>query len=40
MKKYKISIDPEAKQDLIELHIYVASNDSISMADKLLDAIE
>jgi toxin ParE1/3/4 len=40
MKKYKVLIDPQAKQDLNELFIYVASNDGISMADKLLDAIE
>ena len=40
MKKYKVLIDPQAKQDLKELFIYVAANDSISMADKLLDAIE
>ena len=40
MKKYKVLIDPQAKQDLKELFIYVALNDSISMADKLLDAIE
>ena len=40
MKKYKVLIDPQAKQDLIELFIYVALNDSISRADKLLDAIE
>ncbi len=40
MKKYKVLIDPQAKQDLKELFIYVALNDGTSMADKLLDAIE
>ncbi len=40
MKKYKVLIDPQAKQDLKEIFIYVALNDGISMADKLLDAIE
>ena len=40
MKKYKVLIDPQAKQDLKELFIFVALNDGISMADKLLDAIE
>ena len=40
MKKYKVLIDPQAKQDLRELFIYVALNDGISRADKLLDAIE
>ena len=40
MKKYKVLIDPQAKQDLKELFIYAALNDSISLADKLLDAIE
>jgi toxin ParE1/3/4 len=40
MKKYKVLIDPQAKQDLKELFIYVALNDGTSMADKLLDGIE
>jgi len=40
MKKYKVLIDPQAKQDLKELFIYVALNEGISMVDKLLDAIE
>ena len=40
MNKYKVLIDPQAKQDLKELFIYVALNDGVSMADKLLDAIE
>lgn len=40
MKKYKVLIDPKAKQDLKEIFIYVSINDSISSADKLLNAIE
>ena len=40
MKKYKVLIDPKAKQDLKEIFLYVAINDSLSSADKLLDAIE
>lgn len=38
--KYKVLIDPLAKQDVKEIFLYVASNDSISSADKLLDSIE
>lgn len=40
MKKYKVLIDPQAKKDLQELLIYVAANDSISSAEKLLDKLE
>lgn len=38
--KYKVLIDPLAKQDMKEIFLYVASNDNISSADKLLDSIE
>ena len=38
--KYKVIIDPQAKQDLEEIFIYVAMNDCFSSANKLLDAIE
>jgi len=38
--KYKVLIDPFAKQDMKELFHYVASNDSISAAEKLLNSIE
>lgn len=38
--KYKVLIDPKAKQDLKDIFIYVAINDSLSSANKLLDAIE
>ena len=38
--KYKVLIDPLAKQDMKEIFLYVSSNDSISSADKLLDSIE
>ena len=38
--KYKVIIDPQAKLDLKEIFIYVALNDSIQSANKLLDALE
>jgi toxin ParE1/3/4 len=38
--KYKVIIDPQAKLDLKEIFIYVAVNDSIQSANKLLDALE
>ena len=38
--KYKVLIDPLAKQDMKEIFLYVTSNDSISSAEKLLDSIE
>ncbi|MEW6652012.1 MAG: type II toxin-antitoxin system RelE/ParE family toxin [Bacteroidota bacterium] len=38
--KYKIIIDPQAKLDLKEIFIYVAMNDSIHSANRLLDALE
>lgn len=38
--KFKVLIDPQAKQDLIEIFIYVTMNDSPESANKLLDAIE
>ncbi len=38
--KYKVLIDIQAKQDLKEILIYVSLNDSISAANKLLDALE
>ena len=40
MRKYKVLIDPETKQDLKEIFIYVATNDSITAADKLLESLE
>ncbi len=40
MKKYKVLIDPQAKEDLLEIFYYISINDSISAADKLLTAIE
>jgi toxin ParE1/3/4 len=40
MKKYKILVDPQAKKDLQEIFIYVATTDSISAAEKLLDKLE
>jgi toxin ParE1/3/4 len=38
--KYKVVIDPQAKQDLKEIFVYVAVNDSIESANKFLDALE
>jgi toxin ParE1/3/4 len=38
--KYKVIIDPQAKLDLKEIYIYVAVNDSVQAANKLLDALE
>ncbi len=40
MKKYKVLIDPEAKRDLKEIFLYIALNDSVSYANKLLDSLE
>ena len=38
--KYKVLIDPQAKQDLKEIFIYVALNDCLESANKLLDSLE
>lgn len=38
--KYKVIIDPQAKLDLKEIFIFVAVNDSIQSANRLLDALE
>jgi len=38
--KYKVIIDPQAKLDLKEIFIYVAMNDSVQSANRLLDALE
>ncbi|HCY75254.1 MAG TPA: plasmid stabilization protein [Ignavibacteriales bacterium] len=38
--KYKVVFDPLAKLDLKEIFLYVAVNDNIQSANKLLDAIE
>ena len=38
--KYKVVLDPQAKLDLKEIFLYVASNDNIQSANKLLDALE
>lgn len=38
--KYKVVIDPQAKLDLKEILIFVATNDSLQSANKLLDALE
>ena len=37
---YKVIIDPKAKQDLKEIFIYAALNDSLQSANKLLDSLE
>jgi len=39
-KKFKVIIDPQAKLDLKEIFIFVAMNDSIQSANKLLDGLE
>lgn len=38
--KYLVKIDPQAKQDLKEIFIYVALNDCVEAADKLLSGLE
>ncbi len=38
--KYKVIIDPQAKLDLKEIFIYVAVNDSIQSANKLLETLK
>lgn len=38
--QYKVLIDPQAKEDLKEIFIYVAVNESFDSADKLLNALE
>jgi toxin ParE1/3/4 len=40
IKKYKVIIDPLAKQDLKEIFIYVAANDNLGSANTLLDKLE
>lgn len=40
MKKYKVLIDPKAKQDLKEIFLYVAANDNFESAEKLLNSLE
>lgn len=38
--RYKVIIDPQAKLDLKEIFVYIALNDSIQSANRLLDALE
>jgi len=38
--KYKVIIDPKAKEDLREIFFYVSLNDSLEIANKLLNKIE
>ncbi len=38
--KYKVILDPQAKLDLKEIFLFVAVNDNIQSANKLLDALE
>jgi len=38
--KYKVIIDPQAKEDMKEIFYYVSINDSLETANKLLDKIE
>ena len=38
--KYKVIIDLQAKEDMREIFFYVAINDSLEVANKLLDKME
>lgn len=38
--KYKVIIDPHAKEDMREIFFYVSINDSLEIANKLLNKIE
>lgn len=38
--RYKVLLDPQAKQDIKEIFIYTAHNDSSQSAEKLLNALE
>lgn len=38
--RYKVVLDPQAKLDLKEIYFYVAMNDNIDSANKLLDMLE
>ncbi|MBZ0181339.1 MAG: type II toxin-antitoxin system RelE/ParE family toxin [Melioribacteraceae bacterium] len=38
--KYKVKIDPLAQEDMKEIFLYVAINDSLDKANTLLDNIE
>lgn len=38
--KFTVKIDPQAQEDMKEIFLYVAINDSFDMANKLLDKIE
>lgn len=38
--KYKVKIDPQAKEDMKEIFLYLAISDSPDMANRLLDKLE
>jgi len=38
--KYKVVVNPQAKLDLKEIFVFVAINDSLDSANKLLDGLE
>ncbi len=38
--KYKVIIDPQAKEDMREIFFYVSINDSLEIANELLNKIE
>ena len=40
MKKYKVFVIEEAEHDLIDIYDYIASNDSIQIAEKILTRLE
>jgi len=40
MRKYKVLLDNEAEDDLFDIYRYVALNDSVRQADRLLAALK
>jgi toxin ParE1/3/4 len=38
--KYKVILLPEAREDIWEIFLYMAENDSLQKAENLLDALE
>jgi len=39
MRRYKVFLDNEAEDDLLDIYRYVAANDSIRQADRVLAAL-
>lgn len=40
MKKYSVIFDQDAEDDLFDIYAFVAMNDSVERADKLLEALQ